>query len=356
MLSLTYRPAAYLLQGRLDAEYVELAFSERPMEASDSLSFVNKANIKVAVVQMNLRPYRSLGDLVSHLQALVKEAQAKGAQLISFPEYVGLLPLMLSATFRELLEDFLDALEEDKLYICRDILDFFRDQLADSVFGSYYNIFALLALGSKLYIHAGTTLVRENGQLHERSFLFAPNGEVVLEQDRLFLSKTEKDLGIAPGTELEIFNSPLGSIAILAGQDSRYFEAAKAAHKLGAQLLLCPMLPAAVDDNQTYPEMADRVGPWLRCQEQACYALVSRLISRGIFQGKAGIFGPYDATRSKNGIVNQSSNSQKELVLCSRINLDYLEPSEETFKTVTTFATDSNPKLSEELQQVYEKL
>ncbi len=344
MNTLKYRPAVFLLQNKLDPDAVERAFLARPMEASANLNYVNKANVKVAVVQLILRPYRSLGELVEHLQNIVKEAQSQGAQLISFPEYTGLLPLLLSNSFRELLEDFLDALEEGELELCRSILNFYGEQLSEALFSCYYNLFALLAHGSQLYIHAGSTLLYERGSFHERCFLFNPKGETVLEQDKLFLSDQEKALGILPGDELELCETPLGRIAILPGQDSSYFEPAKVARQLGAELLLCPSSPL--------PKEVDRIelcGPWMRCQEQSLYSLVSALqgdLDSIQFKGKASIFAPYSCTRDKDGIVSQSRNVG-ELVLCSRINLNYLTQFPDYYHS------DSNPELAKKLASAY---
>ncbi len=346
MKQLKYRSAAFLLSNKLDPSAIERVFRNRPMKASAELNYVNKSNIKLAVIQMELRPYRSLTEWIAHLQDLVTEAQENGAQLISFPEYVGLLPLLISPTLRELTEDFFDALEEKKMDFCREILDFFSEQLSEVLFSCYYNTFALLANRSRVYIHAGSTLLFDHGSLRERCFLFSPDGEVVLEQDKLFLSKTEKALGICPGTELELCDTLLGRIAILPGADSSYFEPSKIAYQLGAQIVLCPVSPIRQEN-----EVAERCGPWMRCQEQAFYALVSRFVggeNSFRFCGKAAIFAPYEATRSsKNGIVVQSAQNDSEVVLFSRVNLDYLD------LPVDLYASDSNPDFSRQLAAAY---
>ncbi len=346
MKQLKYRSAAFLLNSKLDPSAIERIFRNRPMKPSAELNYVNKSNIKLAVVQMELRPYRSLSDFISHLQDIVTEAQENGAQLVSFPEYVGLLPLMISPSLRELAEDFFDALHDNNMVECHEILKFFNEQLSESLFSCYYNTFALLANRSKLYIHAGSTLLFDRGKLHERCFLFGPEGEVVLEQDKLFLNPVEKALGICPGSELELCDTPLGRIAIIPGNDSSFFEPAKIAYQLGGQIILCPVNPVQQDN-----DVAERCGPWMRCQEQALYALVPRLIGSWDhfhFLGKAAIFAPYESTRSnKNGIVIQSAVNDKEAVLFSRVNLDYLD------LPVDLYASDSNPDFSRQLAAAY---
>ena len=346
MKQLKYRSAAFILSSKLDPTALERIFRNRPMKPSSELTYVNKSNIKLAVVQMELRPYRSLSDFIAHLQDLVTEAQENGAQLVSFPEYVGLLPLLISPTLCEMAEDFFDALNDNNLNLCREILDFFSEQLSESLFSCYYNTFALLANRSKLYIHAGSTLLFDQGKLRERCFLFGPEGEVALEQDKLFLSTAEKSLGICPGSELELCDTALGRIAILPGADSSFFEPAKIAYQLGGQIVLCPVTPVQKDN-----DVAERCGPWMRCQEQALYALVPRLIGSWDhfhFLGKSAIFAPYESTRtSKNGIVVQCADNNKEAVLFSRVNLDYLD------LPVDLYASDSNPDFSRQLAAAY---
>ncbi len=341
-----YRSAAFLLGNRLEPSAVERILRTRPQRPSTELNFVSKANVKLAVVQMELRPYRSLSDLIEHLQSIIAKAQDYGAQLISFPEYIGLLPLMLSPSLMELVGDFFDALSEEDYETCREILRFFDEQLSDMLFTCYYNIFALLAHQSKLYIHAGSTLLFSSGKCYERSFLFGPDGEAVLEQDKLFLSPAEKAVGICPGEDVELCETPLGRIAILPGNDSNFFEPAKAASQLGAHLILCPRTPTEADN-----QVAERCGPWMRCQEQALYALVSRFVGKldtFQFRGKAAVFAPYEATKTnKTGIVIQSEQNDAEDVLCSRVNLEYLDLS------VDLYAADSNPAFSMKLAEAY---
>ncbi len=346
MRNLKYRSAAFLLGAKLDPSAVERILRSRPQRPSEELEFVSKANVKLAVVQMELRPYRSLSELIEHLQSLIAQAQDYGAQLISFPEYVGLLPLMLSPSLMELVEDFFHAVQDEDYELCHELLDFFDKELSDMLFTCYYNIFALLAHQSKLYIHAGSTLLFSNGKCRERCFLFGPDGEAVLEQDKLFLSPEEMAAGITPGEDLELYETPLGRIAILPGNDSNFFEPAKAASQLGAQLILCPRSPSETDN-----DVAERCGPWMRCQEQALYALVSRFVGRlhsFRFIGKAAVFAPYEATKAtKTGIVTQSAQNDKECVLCSRVNLEYLD------LPVDLYAADSNPALSRKLAEAY---
>ncbi len=345
MKQLKYRTAAFLLTSRLDPSAIERCFRENPLRPSTELEFVSKVNIKLAAIQMELHNYRNLPELVEHLKALVDDARKQGAQLVSFPEYVGLLPLLMSPTLCELAEDLLYAAENDDNDSIKDILAFFEEHLSKPLFTAYYNFFALLANQSRLYIHAGSTLLMQDGKLVERCFLFGPDGETVLEQDKLFLSPLEKRLGLCAAEQLELTDTPLGRIAILPGRDSFYFETAKIARQLGAQLLLCPLSPTSENN-----EMAQRCGPWMRCQEQPLYAVVSHFVGQlgqDTLCGKAGIYGPYEAVKASHGGIAAQCSSDKESVLVSRVDMECLPLLSDPY------STDENENITPSISEAY---
>ena len=323
MSNIKHRSAAFLLKNKLDPNLLDNCFNRLPLKPSNELEYVNKSNIKIACVQMELKPYKNLQDFVNHLKDIAVEAQEKGAQLISFPEYIGLIPLLLSPTFRDLSWEFLYELKHENYNFCKEIIKFFSEELSETLFTCYYNTFALLANQSKLYIHAGSTILNDKGKLYEKCFLFNPDGDVILEQNKIFLSKEEKALGITAGEEIELCSSELGKISILAGNDSYYYEAAKAAKELGAEIILCPINPSTEDDS-----LSERRAAWARCQEEFLYAVVSRFVGKFFdvqLKGKCAIYSPYDAGKNNsNGIVIESKNPDKNMVLVKRLNLEYL--------------------------------
>ena len=323
MGNIKHRSAAFLLKNKLDPNSLDNCFNRLPLKPSNELEYVNKANLKIACIQMELKPYKNLQDFVNHLKDITADAQEKGAQLISFPEYIGLIPLLLSPTFSDLIWDFLYELKHKNYDFCKETLKFFSEELSETLFTCYYNTFALLANQSKLYIHAGSTILNDKGNLYEKCFLFNPNGDVILEQNKIFLSAEEKALGITAGNEIELCNSELGKIAILAGKDCYYYETAKIAKELGAEIILCPINPTTQDDS-----LSERRAAWARCQEQSLYAVVSRFVGNFFdtkLKGKCAIYSPYDAGKNNyNGIITESKNSETNTVLVKRLNLEYL--------------------------------
>lgn len=319
--SLRTQAALLLLGNKLDPQALERCFLEEKLRPSQALDFVFPANIKAAAVQLPLQPATTLRQLVEPLRQLVDQGCRQGAQLIAFPAYMGLWPLSLSPTLTEEVLALVDEAREGNFPQARQRLEGLQE-LSALLFTWYYNTFALLAHQSHLYIHAGSTLLYDQGRWVQRGFLFDPRGEVIQEQDQLFLSPVEKALGFSAGSGLDLCNSPFGPLVTLVGRDSFYFESAKVARQLGARILLCPLSP-----EEAPGEVAQRCGPWMRCQEQPLYALAPRLIGPwrdGTLSGQAAILGPYEASRvSPSGILAQGKEGQQQLLL-SRLDLERL--------------------------------
>lgn len=77
-------------------------------------------------------------------------------------------------------------------------LQFYNKYLAQPLYESYVRFFSLLAIKASVYILAGTMIVRTREGLYNRAFLFDPDGNIVLQQDKLHLSPFEKLCGILP--------------------------------------------------------------------------------------------------------------------------------------------------------------
>jgi len=345
--SLKSQAALLLLGNKLDPQALERCFLAEKLRPSQALDYVSPANIKAAAVQLQLQPAANLRQLVEPLRQLVDQGCRQGAQLIAFPAYMGLWPLSLSPTLAEEVLALVADAREGKFPQARQRLDSLQE-LSSLLFTWYYNTFALLANQSRLYIHAGSTVLYDQGRWVERGFLFDPRGEVIQEQDKLFLSPGEKALGLSPGSGLDICSSPFGPLATLLGRDSFYFEGAKVARQLGARILICPLLP-----EEAPGEVAQRCGPWMRCQEQPLYALAPRLVGPwgggGELGGHGGIFGPYEASRgSQTGILAQGGTGQQ--LILSRLDLERLS------LTVDLYHGDSNEALGQQLTRAYAAL
>lgn len=340
--------ASLLLQAKISPAAIAAQFKSNRAPSAGAPQYISPENIKIATLQMALQPYHSLREYLEHLHSLVQQGAQKGAQLICFPEFTGLLPLLISMTHYDACLDLADALLSGDAQTAGALVAHYQEYLAAPLFDCYYNVFSLLAHHYQVYLMAGSAVIAQKEGLYNRSFLFAPSGDCILEQDKLYLTPLEEQLGFVPGQALEVAPTPLGRLAVLPGKDSRTFEPAKVAAAQGAQILLCPW-----GLHHTHSLAFYQSGPFMRCQEQQVFAAVSSLVGdfdHFTFRGQSGIYGPYEASRTGTGVLAQSPSLTEENVLISRVNLERLN------RPMNLRTADVNPALYQQLKQAYASL
>lgn len=65
--------------------------------------------VRVSAVQLSVRKYQNLKDYAGQMYDLAKEAAENGAQLVVFPEYVGLLAGTMLPNYEKIIEWVLDG-------------------------------------------------------------------------------------------------------------------------------------------------------------------------------------------------------------------------------------------------------
>lgn len=351
-MNLKLMTAAKLLAGRCAPSKVVRFVDDRNIKALRTKDYyISPNNVKLTAVQLMLEPGMGLDDCLASLCDVVEKAAEDGSDLVCFPEYTGLLPLLTSPTLYDRCIQLLVDLQEDDAAALQEVQNLFASRLAEPLFEGYYNFFSLLASVTHMYIQAGSAIVRAHGQLYNRAYLFGPKGEVVLEQNKIHQTPTEKRLGICPGQEVSVADTRLGKVAILTGRDQQVFEAAKAAHLQGAQVLLCPAGLSLAEGEAWFSS-----GAFLRCQERPVFAVSSwfcgDLLGEGRekglpFRGLAGVYGPCGATKMGNGIAIQAESTNCDACLTTRVDLERLG------REVDLYTSDTNSLIQELLWEEY---
>ena len=96
-MKLKYVAASKLLLSNWSIPKLDRVLEQTDIRLSRSLDFVSPNNIKVSCVQMALHNELPAKDALEMVLGSVNRAVSDGSQLIVFPEYVGLLPLLLDA-------------------------------------------------------------------------------------------------------------------------------------------------------------------------------------------------------------------------------------------------------------------
>lgn len=166
-------------------------------------------SVRVAAVQLlvSARDVSSLEAFREHMRAAAAPALAAGARLLVYPEYTGALAALIpyawavegAATAAEALERIRGR--EPRLQSVRDVF------LAASGYalGAMREVFGQIAAANRVTVVAGTYFARlADGSgppaLRNRALVFGPDGRVLYEQDKVYLTDFEDLLGMEPGT------------------------------------------------------------------------------------------------------------------------------------------------------------
>lgn len=283
----------------------------------ENLAFVTQEALRVSCVQLRVRGYRSLRDFLSDMLRLAGQAVDTGAQLVVFPEYIGLIPGTLLPLFGRQLYWVMegrtpDALEDVQLHSGR------AAKLAESfqnyLYETYMYTFSTIARLLKVYVAAGSCVFYEEGKLYNRSILFGPDGEPVGAQDKTSSVNFDSAMGITPGKRVEVFDTPLGKLSIISGLDSYYFENYKIAAELGARIIIAPDARGGITRDL------------LRCRanESGVFVLYSCYCDPQNACARAAVLAPLAATTTGGGILAGCDNSKTGLVT-ARLNLEKLQ-------------------------------
>ena len=227
-------------------------------------------------------------DRDAKLSHWVREAAEAGAELLVFPEYAGIEAALIGAP-----DGNGDPLR-------------FRDRMAEGA-ENWCSLHADLAKRFGVTILAGSLAVREGTGFVNRAYLCTPEGGVG-HQDKLILTPYERrEMHMTPGSELKVFDTGLGRLAILICYDSEFPLLARAALEAGADMLLVPSCTEA-PAGQTRVRQSARA----RAIEGQCLVVQAPLTGEvegcdlvEVDTGRAGIFAPPDLDLPPDGILAQ---------------------------------------------------
>ncbi|MEG2295391.1 MAG: nitrilase-related carbon-nitrogen hydrolase [Oscillospiraceae bacterium] len=301
-------------------ESIERKIKKLPIQPYRSLNNSSKKDVKVGVISLQYKKYKTINHLIKEIYDLLQKSVAEGAQMVVFPEYTGMLLLPIigckEVQIRRKAFDIGNTIEDVKKY-------------SDVVADIFCAMFSTFASTFNIYIMAGSMLIYENEKIMNRAFLFDFIGGIAGEQDKICISENERLNGVIAGSQLKIVNTQMGKIAILIGEDQNYHELFAYSVSQKANLILAPSRTGACFVGN---DMAFRVN------DSNIYALKS-VLNIDLFSLKkeniSGIFAPYQLTRNHDGRYKLSYKCCNECVVAP---LDYSKLSE----TLDIYNTDSN--------------
>ena len=105
-MNLKHIASAKMLLSHWSPSKLNNLLEETDIEMSRALDYVSPNNIKLSCVQLALRNELPAKECLDLIISNVNSAVRDGSQLIVFPEYIGLLPLLSSSSLFDLCYQF----------------------------------------------------------------------------------------------------------------------------------------------------------------------------------------------------------------------------------------------------------
>ncbi len=294
----------YLSDDQASMRYaVLLEWSNVDYLPSSKRLYLRAFPVRICAVQYMLKKIDSFAEFASQCEYFVDVAALDKSDFVVFPE-----------TFTMQLLSFLEE-SVPSLQVRR--LAEFTEQ--------YIELFSTLAVKHNVNIIGGSHFVEENELIYNVSYLFRRDGTID-RQYKLHITPDEKTWwAIQPGSELKIFDTDCGKIAILICYDIQFPELSRLAVDRGARIIFTPF---CTDDRQGYLRV--RYCAQARAVENEIYTVISGAVGNlthvprtDTMYSQSGIFSPSDYTFSRDGIVGECS-ANIETIVIGEIDLEIL--------------------------------
>lgn len=305
-------------------------------------------HITVACVQQRMSIYPTREDFEAEARRFLRQAQAKSARIVLFPELAGLMlapPLisglklglvkqqdqskqpgagLLSRTLGRVAGStagalgggFWGSLER----LVRKKSDAFLDVYCDT-FGGFAREYGTVVVGGSLYLKDP-----ETGEVRHRAYVFDTDGQVLGYQDKFHLAPGEEGLA-TPGTDLTVIDTHQGRLGLLLGRDSLYPELARLLALQNADIIAgLAASPGTAQAGIVRSALA------LRAEENqvftgACFLLGPNYADRGPredFYGQSALMAPISLTRKGDGVLVEAGTNRTESLITADLDMDGL--------------------------------
>lgn len=256
--------------------------------------------LRVAAVQYHLHTIKSLQEFADQVTHYVKNAAEFNVEFLLFPEFVT--------------TQLLSIQENNSINDLPKYTDF------------YYQLFSDLAKQYNMHIIGGTHVIADEGKLYNVAHLFYPNGKIG-KQPKLHITPSEvTEWNIAPGEELQVFQTEKGIIALLTCYDIEFPEIVRMVKAAGADVIFCP---SCTDDSHGFYRV--RYCCHARAIENQVYVVTTGTIGslptvdfmRGNY-GQAAIITPNDVPFPQKGIMNEG-DVNNDMIITGVLDLQLLD-------------------------------
>lgn len=284
---------------------------------------VTKKQVRVGVVQWQMRPIVSYEDLLSQIEFFVDSLSDYNSDFILFPEF-------FTAPLMGLSEPGTSATESVRF------LASFTPQLVEAM--SY------LAVSYNVNIIAGSMPLEEGGRLFNVAYVCERSGEVH-RQYKLHITPNERDYWVIEGGDgLAVFETDAGKIGVLVCYDVEFPELPRLLSQMGMDILFVPFWTDTKNGFLRVQRCAQA-----RAIENECYVVISGSVGNlpqvdnlDLQYAQSAVYSPSDFAFPHDAIISETTPNTEQLLL---VDLD-LEKLEELRKEGSvTNRRDRRPEL-----------
>lgn len=273
-------------------------------EPHDKLINATRTEVRVGLVQWQMRPFNDLDSLMAQVEFFVDAVSDYSADFILFPEYFN-APLM--ADYNHLPEH--EAIRK---------LAEFSEPLLER--------FQQLAVAYNVNIIPGSFPLVEEGKLYNVSYLCRRNGSTG-KYYKIHPTPSEADAwGLSGGHDIPVFDTDCGKIGIMICYDVEFPELGRIMADQGMQLLFVPFM---TDTQNGYHRV--RHCAQARAIENECYVIMAgnvgnlpKVENMDIQYAQSAIFTPSDFSFPTNAIKAEATPNT-ELMLIADLDLSLLK-------------------------------
>lgn len=273
-------------------------------EESDKLIGNQKSNVRIGIVQWQMRATASLEDFFQQIEFFVDTVSGYKADCVLFPEFFN-APMMALTN-----ESAASAAIRGMAAFTEPI----KTRMME------------LAVSYNINVIAGSMPVYEEGMLYNVSYLCRRDGTVD-EQYKLHVTPDEASYwGMRGGDKVKCFDTDFGKIGILVCYDVEFPELARILSDEGMKILFVPFW---TDTKNAYQRV--RICAQARAIENECYVAITgsvgnlpRVENMDIQYSQSAVFSPSDFAFPHDAIVAEATPNT-EMTLIADLDLDLLK-------------------------------
>ncbi|MBD8070084.1 carbon-nitrogen hydrolase family protein [Bacillus sp. PS06] len=259
--------------------------------------------LRVSAVQYHLHTIQSFDDFAKQCEHYIKTAEEYGSEFVLFPEFFTTQLLSIGS--------------DQGTNLTINELPGFTEQ--------YRQLFSSFAMKTGMHIIGGTHVIRKDDKLYNVAHLFYPDGRIA-EQAKLHITPTEvNEWKMAPGNELNVFDTDKGRIAILTCYDIEFPEIVRMAKAKGADVIFCP---SCTDDRHGFHRV--RYTSHARTIENQVYVVLTGTVGalptvnfmRANF-GQAAVITPNDIPFPPQGLLVEGELNN-DMIVTADLDLNLL--------------------------------